>query len=124
MMLDFQQKRKLRGVLYSRVTVVILGILVLFSLHSIWGLYGKQRESEELRDNAAKRVAVLSARDTELRDQIGRIQTEQGIEAEIRSKFSVTKPNENVAVIVDATNTTEQAPKRGFWQKIVDFFTK
>lgn len=125
MMLDFQQKRKLRGVLYNRVTLIILAIFVLISLRSVWVVYGKQRESDELRNNAADRVTALSQREAELQGQLSRLQTEQGIEAEIRSKFSVAKHNENVVVIVDdAASTSTTTPHGGLWQKIIDFFTK
>jgi len=124
-MLDFQQKRKLRGVLYSRVTLVILAIFVLISLRASWTAHSKLRESEDLRDNVKQRVNTLSARDLELRNQMDRLQTPQGIEAEIRSKFSVSKGNESVVVIVeDSSTTTEKNQRKGFWTTFFDFFTK
>lgn len=124
-MLDFQQKRKLRAVLYSRVTLFILGVLVLVSLRAVWTAHSKLRESEDLRDNVSNRVSALVERDTELRNQINRLQTPQGVEAEIRSKLSVSKEGENVVVIVEDDSVIEEkTDKRGFWSTFFGFFTK
>lgn len=124
-MLDFQQKRKLRSFLYNKVTIAILVVFVLISMKAVWTAHSKLRESEELRKNAEERMAVLTKREVELRDQMNRLQTDQGVEAEIRSKYSVAKENENVVVIVeDAPTTTEKVQKRGFFGRIFDFFTK
>ena len=80
-MLDFQQKRKLRALAYSRVTLVVLGILVIFSLRSVWLVYQKQRESEVLRDQVSAEVAELTDRQNELNTDTVRLQTPQGVDA-------------------------------------------
>jgi hypothetical protein len=51
-------------------------------------------------------------------------QTPQGVEAEIRDKFNVAKPDENVAVVLESTDaaTTTSTTAVSFWQKILDFF--
>ena len=123
-MIDFQQKRKVRSVMYHKVTLVILGILVLLSLRSVWLIYQKQRESEELLKTSQQHVADLTARENEVHNEINQLQTPEGVEAEIRSKFSVAKIGENVVLIVDSTASSSQgkSPGKSWWQKIVDFF--
>jgi cell division protein FtsB len=123
-MLDFQQKRKLRSVAYSRVTLIILGLLVILSLRSIWMLYQKQQESEKLRQQANAEVGELLARQAELNTQIARLQTPQGIDAAIRDKYNVAKPDENMVVIVDDQSSTTEATTtaQSLWQKFLDMF--
>jgi cell division protein FtsB len=123
-MLDFQQKRKVRHFLYNRSTLIVLGIAVLVVMHSTWVVYQKQRESQQQLAVSQKRVSELSSRDAELRDQIGRIQTTSGVEAEIRAKFNVAKENEQVVVLVDdtASGTATSTRPTGFWASIKHFF--
>ncbi len=123
-MLDFHQKRKLRGVLYHRVTLVVLGILVLILIHSTWTVYKKKEESEQLKIIAQNRVDELNDRDTDLKSKIDKLATPSGIEEEIRSKFSVAKENENVVVIVpdEAKEATTTVKTESFWQKILNFW--
>lgn len=122
-MLDIQQKRKLRGVMYHQYTLVALSILVLISLHSTWSIYKKKSESVLLVEASKERLTELQMREKELKEKIDKLNTEQGIEEEIRSKFNVTKENESVVIIVEnkekeASTTVE---KLGFWQKIKNF---
>ena len=126
MAFDFQQKRRIRAVMYHRVTLGILALLVLVVAHSTWSVYQKKRESEALKNISLQNVHELEARNVALVAKINRIDTEPGLEEEIRSKFSVAKDNENVVVIVPdqsgkATTTPDQS---GFWSKIFNFFHK
>ncbi len=125
-MLDFQQKRKVRSVLYHRTTLIILAILVLVTMRSAWIVYQKKRESEEQKSISEHTVRELTVRDKELQSQIERIQTDAGIEAEIRSKFNVAKDKENIVVLLDdtATTTATSTSKAGFWHSILHFFGK
>ncbi len=123
-MLDIQQKRKLRSVLYHKYTLIALALLVLVSVHSTWSIYKKKSESELLVSASKQRLADLKVREADLRGKIEKLNTEEGIEEEIRSKFNVTKENENVVIIVEnkekeASTTPERV---GFWQKIKNFF--
>jgi hypothetical protein len=122
-MLDFQQKRKLRSRLYNRYTLIFLGLMIILAIHSVWDVYQKQEESQTLLSVAQSQATDLQNRATELQNKIAYMQTPEGLEAEIRSKFNVAKADENVVVVLDSddvnsTTTTEVS----FWQKILDFF--
>ena len=123
-MLDFQQKRKLRSRLYNRWALGILGVVVLLAIHSTWGAYQKERESAKLLQMAETQSSELQNRQKELQDKIANMQTPQGLEEEIRSKFNVAKPNENVAIVLDSSDATSSlsATSTSFWQKILNFF--
>ncbi len=124
-MLDFQQKRKVRGWMYSKVTLVILFLILLIVAHSTWVVYRKKVESEEMKNVSEKNVEALRERSQSLQYKIDRLATQQGIEEEVRSKFSVAKEDENMVVIVqEESSTSESLNQSGFWDKIRGFFTK
>ncbi len=125
-MLNFQQKRKVRSIFYHRVTLIIFGIIVLFAIHSTWVVYKKKSNTEQMKEISATRVADLQARNTELQSQIDSLQTNSGIEAEIRSKFTVAKPDEHMVVVVLGQPPASTTPSvdDGFWQGLKTLFGK
>lgn len=126
-MLDVHQKRKVRSVLYNRITLGVLLVLVVLFMHSTWVVYRKKQTSAEMKNISLRQTEELKARDRELQEQIGRLNTPAGVEQEIRSKFNVAKPQENMVVIVDdqsATAVLATTSKPGFFRRILDFFTK
>ena len=123
-MLDYGQKRKFRSFLYNRYILGFLGLLVILAIHSTWNVYQKQRESVALLRVAEDQSSVLKAREQELQTKIASLQTEQGMEEEIRSKFNVAKPGENVVVVLDQSDsaTSTSTTTISFWQSILNFF--
>jgi cell division protein FtsB len=123
-MMDIQQKRKFRNIIYSKFTLAFLFLLVLLALHSTWRVYLKKRESIAMKETSSQRLSELEARNAELDGKIRKLATVSGVEEEIRSKFSVAKDNENMVIIVreDAATTTEEVPQRGFWSKFKALF--
>ncbi len=109
--------------MYHRVTLIVLGIAVLFAIHSAWSVYLKQRESADLKTSAEKNFSELSAEDAELQNEINALQTNYGVEREIRSKFNVAKEDENVAIVLDDTDNAALASTTSltFWQKVLNF---
>ncbi len=124
-MLDFQQKRKIRSIMYHRATLVALFVLMLLVLHSTWGVYRKKADSEEMKNISIKHMEELRSRSDELKTKIDRLSTNTGIEEEIRSKFSVAKPSENMVIVVDENKKVpENVASVGVWAKFKGFFNK
>ena len=125
-MLDFQQKRKVRAVMYHKATLICLALILLFVIHSTWVVYKKKKTSEEIKSVSLRNVTELQTREKELESRIERLQTEPGIEEEIRSKFTVAKAGENMVIVVDddSQNTSTTSQKLSFWQKIWNIFSK
>ncbi len=123
-MLDFQQKRKLRNFIYNHWVLCFLGLIVILMIHSTWNVYQKQRESAKLLEQAENQSKELQNRQKELQDRIANMQTTQGMEEEIRNKFNVAKPGENVAVVLDNDDATSSVSttSTSLWQKIINFF--
>ena len=110
--------------MYHRATLIVLFLLTLVVVHSTWSVYQKKVESEEMKNISQKNVDELRARDNDLNSKIQRLDTTPGLEAEIRSKFTVAKNNENMVVIVDdkQSDATTTIAKASFWTKLKAFF--
>lgn len=124
MMLDFQQKWKVKSFMYSKGMHMFLFIVALYSLFSAYTVYQKKRQSDIDVKGAEQRLLALSAKEVGLLQEIDHLQTDEGLEAEIRSKYSVAKEKEQVVVLVEdepnMTNDVEQ--KKGFWVNLAKFF--
>jgi len=125
-MREYQAKRRFRKLLYSKATVAVLVILTLFFAQATYGVFKKQRESAANVIAAQKRLDKVVEREAALNADINKLKTDEGIEEEIRSKFSVSKPGEEVIIIVDKEVQEQQATttKPSFWQKIKGFFMR
>ena len=124
-MLEFQEKRKIKRLLYSKITLVCLLLLIALLIKMVWGVYEKQALTA---DNLAKTSAsleTLQAREEMLSSEIDRLKTKSGTEAEIRDKYGLAKPGEEVITIVDQDNSTSSdtaSSDDDLWQKIKDWF--
>ena len=123
-MLEFQEKRKIKRFFYSKVTLIFLIILIFLLLKMVWSVYEKQALTK---DNLAKTAASfegLQAREKMLSSSIDKLKTDSGIEQEIREKYGLVKPGEEVIMIVDGEDSTNSEPvssEISFWQKVKDW---
>lgn len=124
MMLDFQQKWRFKTVMYSKGMRIFLVVVALYSLFSAYMVYEKKRQSDKDVHEAELRLLALSAKETTLLQEIDHLQTDEGLEAEIRSKYSVAKEKEQVVVLVEdePTTTTEVTQKESMWNRLERFF--
>ena len=104
--------------MYSMPALITLSLVAFFFVKGAVGILGKERESRRLAKDLKDEKAVLVEREQELKEDISRLKTEEGIQNEIRSKFSVTREGEYVAIIVDdrrlSTSTDASGPR---WYK-------
>lgn len=109
--------------MYNRVTLGILFSVLLFMVHSTWSVYDKKVESEEMKERSLASVSTLRVRSLELQEKIDSLSTEQGIEEEVRSKFSVAKDNENLVIIVKEESSSSVSVKNeSFWDTFKNLF--
>lgn len=124
--MDFQQKRTFKRVLYSKITLLILLVIIFFLGRAVYNVYQKERFSRENLAMINEKQAGLLDRKSFLDDQIERLKTDEGVEAEIRNKFSVIKPGEVSVVIVDRTSSSKENIKENIrktvWQSFLDLF--
>jgi cell division protein FtsB len=120
-MLEFQEKRRYQKFIYSKVTLIILIIVIFFLLNAVWNVYKKQAMTK---DNLIKTATVyesLQAREKMLSSEIERLKTDSGAEEEIRERYGLIRPGEEVIIIVDEhkdKNSPANSSSATVWQKI------
>lgn len=123
-MIPFQERKKIRKILYSKLSLLALLALFLVVANGAWNIYQKATIARAERDRAERSLADLAARTTELQASLARLESERGIEEDVRQKFTVARPGEDVVVIVDdGTKKSEnsEAGQQGFWARIAAF---
>ena len=123
-MLDFQQKWKVKSFLYSRPVRIVLICVVLYSFFSTFRVYQKKVESEREVEKTEQQLLSLSEKERTLDTSIANLETPEGLEAEIRQKYSVAKGGEDMAIIIDDSSTTasHSISSLTLWQRILNFF--
>ena len=127
-MREFQERRRIKRIFYSKFLIIVLILLVGFISVSVMKIYKKYKESKALAEKTVQEVKELEAKKAELESSIAKLQTESGTEKEIRSTFNVKKPGEEAIVIVEKNeeNSKMGQEEPGFfsriWQAIKSIF--
>lgn len=124
-MVEFNRKKTYKRFIYSPVTLLLLLIVFILLLKAVWGVYKKSEISSANLERAQVEFNKMESRQKELAQSVEYLKTDQGIDAEIRSKFRVVKEGESVAVIVDneATSTSPlvATTTKSFWRNLFGF---
>lgn len=124
-MLPFQERKKIRKILYSKATLIVLLVTLVFVVRGAWNIYKKAAIARAERDQVAKDLADMEGRTAELRTSLERLRSNHGIEEEVRQKFTVAKPGEDIVVVVDENakkGKNDEATEQGFWARFLGFF--
>lgn len=120
--------RRLLKRLYSKTTAIILIIILLLLIDGTWKVFQKERASRSNLNRAQNQLASLNQRHDALSEDISHLKTSQGIENEIRSKYEVAKPGEQVLIIVDKNGATSTDDSGGvlkrWWEKFTGLFKR
>ena len=123
--MDFQRKKQLKNIVYSKVFLVILLILAFFLGRSTYDIYKKSKLSYSNYIEVKRDYDSLIARKYMLESEMNRLATDNGIEEEIRSKFNVAKPGEVVVTIINSsgsTSTDTNSSSKSFWTSFWNMF--
>ncbi|HMP67573.1 MAG TPA: hypothetical protein PKA60_02380 [Candidatus Paceibacterota bacterium] len=126
-MIEFEQKRIIKKRLYSKFTIFVLLVLVIFLLHSNFKILQKSMEVKRQAQSDAVKLQDLENRKNYLENQLGDLESDLGREKEIRSKFYLAKEDESVVVIIDKNDDviateTESSKIKNFFGWIRAFF--
>jgi len=127
-MLDFKEKRRLKKVLYSKPTIILLGLILIFLVNTVWGIYNKAKVAHDNKELVLQNFNDLKEREEYLSLKIEKLKTERGIEEEVREKFGVVREGEEVVIVVDSDIENEKYKKQnifnpqGLWQKFLSIF--
>ena len=78
-----------------------LFVLLVFLTRGIVSLSGKVKHANTLQADLTQQESVLQTKEADLQAEINQLQTQAGIENEIRKKFPVIKEGEEVIVIIE-----------------------
>ncbi len=99
-------------------SLIGLFIIAILLAKGAVGVINKERESALRSKELEEKASALILREQELREGIARLETEEGIQEEIKERFSVTQEGEFVAVIVDERRATSSDDDSGkAWYK-------
>lgn len=126
-MIEYEQKRKVQRVLYSKTASVILLVLMILAVKALYDVWRKEQQSAVEESQISKEVSDLQGRSDDLGQKITKLGTERGVEEEIRDKFSVAKEGENVLVIVGTSAEPVKPPEtasiwKRMWASVMSVF--
>ncbi|HAS85014.1 MAG TPA: hypothetical protein DCS23_03030 [Candidatus Yonathbacteria bacterium] len=106
----------------------MLAVMLFFAGKGAWGIHQKAQIAISERNIAQRSMLEMEERTAELQSSLIHLKSDIGVEEEIRQKYSVVRPGEEVVVIVDdrakKSENSEAGIGNGFWRSIVDFFTE
>ncbi len=100
-MREYQQKHIVRTLVYSRISMVVLFLLIVLLLRSIMELNDKRLEVKVTQDDSKKERIDLESKVETIKKQNEFIKTERGFEEYVRTTYPVVKEGEGVIVIYD-----------------------
>ncbi|OHA79132.1 MAG: hypothetical protein A2747_01370 [Candidatus Yonathbacteria bacterium RIFCSPHIGHO2_01_FULL_44_41] len=100
-MIPFQERKKMRKILYSKITLVVLFVVLFVVGRGAWNIHEKAKIAVSERDIAERSLLQLESRTDTLQQSLKRLKSEQGIEEEVRQKYTVALPGEEIVVVVD-----------------------
>lgn len=104
-----REKRIWPVILYSKITLVLLFLIVVVLAMSVYERFTIEREMQSRRAAAEAERAQLIERKRELEEKVEYLSADHGIEAEIRKHFDVAQDGEQVIVITENENDQRAA---------------
>ena len=118
--------------LYERIAAspvaLLAAVVLLFVLaRAAWNIHEKAVASGEKLSEENAELAKLEQNQNELSSKVAYLSSDEGVEAEMRTKFKAVKDGEQVAVIVDnqaagVAEATSTGPVLSWWGKVLQFF--
>ena len=109
-MFDFHEKRKIRGIVYSRPVVGILLLLTIMLSVSVYHRYTVANEMKDKLYEQEHKLEGLKERAMLLEDKVEYLQDERGIEEELRNRFDVKREGEQVIILIDDKDAHKPMP--------------
>lgn len=114
------------GSKFRRITIFfILLIIFLVLVNSVFRVYKKKRGAEEVLAKMQEEMMLLEQRGKNLEASLARLETNEGLEFELRKKLNVASEGESVAIIVtEEEENKDVVPEKTYFQKIKENFKK
>ena|SRR6185436_1322427 len=118
-MAKFQKTKKLQNFLYSKITLTLLAILIVFFGYTLVTMIGKSRETGINKEKSLRELQTLQNREAVLNSKINDLQTDEGKEAAIRDKFGSVKEGEGVVIIPEKDNDSTATEEKSWWERFL-----
>jgi len=112
-MRSFQKREKWKHVMQSKIFLMFLGVIILFFFFNMFSFLTKMEETKKNREIAETKVAELRKSREKFSLEIGKLNTERGVEEVIRENYSVAKEGENIIIITEDKSMTEANEEQG-----------
>ena len=106
-MAGISNKGKFSGIVFSKLTLIVLLILCAFMAVSVVKRYTVERDMAERRYGVESEFHELEVRRDALLDKVEYLKGDSGRESEIRKHFDVAQKGEKVVIIVDDEKGSE-----------------
>ncbi len=116
----------------SPLSLLVLLVLAFILGRAVLNISYKANISSAKLTQAEIELAKLTARQQDVASKVGRLSTDQGLETEIRTKYHAVKQGEQVAVIVDdsqtanvgniSTSTSSATSSLSWWRRVLHVF--
>lgn len=113
-----------RSWIRSPILAVFLVLIIGWGIVVVIKIGIKYREAVQLRNEYRAELQQLQTKEGELNEKIKNLSTDRGLEAEVRNRYRVVRPGEQLVIVIDdqgASSTTTAQDTGSFWQKIREF---
>ncbi len=100
-MKDLQNPQNKKNIKYSSLVLFSILCVVLVFMYNMIGLVEKSHETKKKKNAIATQIDSLTERETNLQNNIDKLNSTIGTEEAIRDKYQMVKPGEKMVVIVD-----------------------
>jgi cell division protein FtsB len=117
-MRELQNRQKLRRKMYSIPVLLFLLLVAVFTSKGAYNILIKERQSAKEVVVLSEKIGALAEREEKLKYEVETLETDSGIEEEIKSKFNLARAGEHVALIVEKGDIdASTTPEGGSWWK-------
>ena len=109
---------------YSPLVAVALVVVVILSGLSVVRAYLKQHDALEMKNQYVKELQQVNDKQADLSHKIDTLSTERGLEAEVRERYRVVRPGEQLVIVVDnkPADAAGTSQKPSFLKKLRGIF--
>ncbi len=117
-----QGRKRIKSFFKSGYFALFLFLIFFWMGGSVFNVYKKDRLAQENRAKIKKEFDVLEKKKNSLQYEINRLQSQDGVEEELRRRFQVAKEGEQILIIVDKDEEKKEIPivleKESVWSSI------
>ena len=113
-----------RILLWAGIAVAL--VLLFFLGGNTWSMYNKNQQAAQAHFDEADQLSELQARQATLSSQLSALDTERGVEEDVRETYPLAKSGEEVIVLTDnpqAATDTSAGSGSNLWQWLTNLFS-